>query len=131
MRDDFRTALRGILAGQAALSIALASLAPFTAVWYASTDSYRLAPLFNAAMFTLATLAGQRVMRREYQPLIARDPRHGYVQWLWAALYAFVGIQMGWMFRPFIGDPDLAVMFFRPEPFTNAYVVVARLIFGL
>jgi hypothetical protein len=46
----------------------------------------------------------------------------------WAALYIFVGIQMGWMLRPFIGDPAAPVGFFRPEPFSNAYEVVARLL---
>ena len=50
--------------------------------------------------------------------------------WLWMLLYAFVGIQMGWMLRPFIGSPALAVTFFRPEPFSNAYEFVLRLIVG-
>ena len=49
---------------------------------------------------------------------------------IWVGLYAFVGMQMGWMLRPFIGDPGLPVAFFRQEPFSNAYVVIARLIFG-
>ena len=48
----------------------------------------------------------------------------------WLVLYAFVGIQMGWMLRPFIGAPDMATGFFRSEPFSNAYIVVLRLIFG-
>ena len=32
------------------------------------------------------------------------------------------------MLRPFIGDPDLPVAFFRSEAWGNAYVVVARLL---
>ena len=29
------------------------------------------------------------------------------------ALYAFVGAQMGWMLRPFIGSPELQFILFR------------------
>lgn len=37
---------------------------------------------------------------------------------------------MGWILRPFVGSPDIPVSFFRAEAFSNAYVVVARLILG-
>jgi hypothetical protein len=130
LRDDFREAIQAILSGQAGLSIALASLAPMTRFWYSSCGSYRAALLFNVAMFTIATLAGQVVMLRHYRPLIQRHGRHRLTLAAWLCLYAFVGIQMGWMFRPFIGNPRLPVSFFRQEPFSNAYVVVARLFFG-
>jgi hypothetical protein len=130
LRADFGAAIRAVLAGQAALTVALASLAPLTAIAYASGIDYRFALLFNAAMFTVATGFAQAVMRRRYRPLIARNRAHRVTLWLWVALYAFVGIQMGWMLRPFIGSPDLPVTFFRQEPFSNAYVFVLRLIMG-
>jgi hypothetical protein len=130
LRDDLKEALRAILAGQAGLSVALASLAPLTRFWYFSSESHRAALLFNAAMFTLATLAGQVIMLRYYRPLLQRNPRHRLMIAAWLVLYAFVGMQMGWMLRPFVGSPGLPVAFFRQEPFTNAYVVIAGLIFG-
>lgn len=130
LRDDFDAALRAIFAGQAGLSIVLASLAPLTRMWYFSEESYRGALLFNAAMFTIATLAGHLITFRYYRPLIAHNSAHRWLAYSWVVLYAFVGIQMGWMLRPFVGDPDMPVTFFRAEPFSNAYVVVARLIFG-
>jgi hypothetical protein len=43
-------------------------------------------------------------------------------------LYAFVGIQMGWMARPFVGSPGIAVRFVREEPFSNAYVTLVEII---
>ena len=130
LRDDLRAALRAILAGQAALSVVLASLAPITRFWYVSVESYRGALLFNAGVFTVAALAGQMVMRRFYRPLIRKNRHHRIMLIAWLVLYAFVGMQMGWMFRPFIGDPHMPPAFFRDEPFTNAYVVIAALIFG-
>ncbi|MHC4444543.1 MAG: hypothetical protein ACYTF1_18205 [Planctomycetota bacterium] len=130
LRDDFREALHAILAGQAGLSIALASFAPMVRFWYFSTDSYRGALLFNAFIFTLAAIAAQMVIFRYYRVLIRRHRYHLIMLFAWFALYAFVGIQMGWTLRPFVGSPSLHVSFFRAEPFTNAYVVVFNLIFG-
>jgi hypothetical protein len=130
LRDDLRAAIHAILAGQAALSVALAALGPVTHFWYWSEESYRGALLFNAGMFTLATIAGQAAIRRYYRPLIRRNGRHRITLTLWFALYAFVGIQMGWMLRPFVGDPRQPVSFFRAEPFSNAYIVVIRLFSG-
>jgi len=130
LRDDLREALQAILAGQAGLSIALASLAPVTRFWYFSCGSYRTALLFNAGMFTVATLAGQIIMMRYYRELIRRHRNHRIMLGAWVCLYAFVGIQMAWMLRPFIGNPGMRVAFFRQEPFSNAYVVIVRLIFG-
>lgn len=130
LRDDLRESLQSILASQAGLSVALASLAPLTKFWYYSTESYRGALLFNACIFTAATIAGHIIMLRYYRVLIQRHSRHRIALYAWVISYAFVGIQMGWTLRPFIGSPDMRVTFFRQEPFTNAYMVVFRLVFG-
>lgn len=128
LRRDFPAAARAVLASQAVMAIALASLAPLTQFAYLCGLSHGDAILFNAAMFTLATAAAQVAITRRYRPLIARDPRHRVTLWSWLVLYAFVGIQMGWMLRPFIGTPGRAVTFLRDEPFSNAYIVIANLI---
>jgi hypothetical protein len=130
LRDDFREALQAILAGQAGLSVALASLSPVVRFWYFSNTGYAAAQLFNAFLFAIATIAGHLVMRRYYGALFARRPAHRVSLYGWVILYAFVGIQMGWTLRPFIGIPAKSVTFFRDEPFSNAYVFVAGLVFG-
>jgi branched-subunit amino acid ABC-type transport system permease component len=113
---------------QASLTLILASLAPFTLTWYASTDAYAPAVLMNAAMFGLASLAAQLVLRRLYEPLIARNPRHRTLLRAWLVLYAFIGIQLGWVLRPFIGHPGSEVRFFRQGAWGNAYIEVWHLI---
>ena len=130
LRDDFPEALQAVLAGQAGLSVALASLAPITRFWYFSASDYRAALLFNAGMLTLAAVAGQIVMFRSYRVLIRRHRYHRLMLYAWLVLYAFVGMQMGWVLRPFVGAPNIPVQFFRAEPFSNAYVVIVRLVFG-
>jgi hypothetical protein len=128
LRADFREALSALLKTQAAITLALGALAPYTAVWYLSTTGYDQSLLFNAAMFALASFTGQAILRRLYRPLIARHSRHRIALGLWLIIYAFVGIQMGWVLRPFVGDPTKPVRFFREGAFSNAYVVVAKLI---
>jgi hypothetical protein len=128
VRADFASALRGIVASQAGLTVVLVALAPLTTFWYASSADYDAAILFNAAMFAVASLAAQVLLARAYRPLIARNARHRWLLRIWLLLYAFVGIQMGWILRPFIGAPDQPVQFFRSGEWENAYVHVARLI---
>jgi len=130
LREDLRDSLRAILGSQAGLSIALAALSPMTRFWYFSTSDYRAALLFNASAFALATVAGHVVMFRYYLSLMRRHGYHRLMWGAWLVLYAFVGIQVGWLLRPFVGSPGMPVTFFRAEPFSNAYVVVARLVFG-
>ena len=127
LRSDFSEAVRALAATQAGLAVILASLAPLTTVWYASSADYSEAVLFNAMMFAVASLGAQVLLRGYYRPLIARKRRHRFLLWIWMAIYVFVGIQMGWVLRPFIGTPNAPVQFFREGAWSNAYVVIIRL----
>ena len=127
VRDDFTTALRGVVASQAGLTIVLVSLAPITLFWYASSGVYHQAILFNGLMFGVASLGAQVILWRAYRPLIARNPIHRRLLKLWLVLYSFVGIQMGWILRPFVGEPSEPTQFFRAEAWDNAYEIVAKM----
>lgn len=128
LRDDFGRALQAIVATQACVTLVLAALAPLTAFLYCSCADYGVAVFVNGVMFALAAGTAQIVVRRYYKPLIRRDRRHRAMLHVWFGLYVFVGIQMGWVLRPFIGDPARPVVFFREDAWGNAYVVVAGLI---
>lgn len=112
VRREFGYTLRGLVAAQAALTIVLAALAPVTAFWYASSADYESALMFNALVFAVASVAAQFSLRRWYRPLVARNPRHRTLLRAWLLIYAFVGIQMGWTLRPFVGHPRAE----RPGP---------------
>lgn len=128
LRDDFSKSLRSILASQGAFTLTLASLGPITMFVYTSGVNHRWALLFNALCFSIATLFAQLVLVKRYRALIASHSRHRAMLVIWVFLYAFVGIQMGWMMRPFVGNPTKEVTFFRDEPFSNAYVAVFNLV---
>lgn len=128
LREDFAVALRAVLGAQGAVAIVLAALAPYTLVWYATSGNYHEALTFNGVMFAAASLSAQWALRRAYAPLIARNRRHRTMLRVWIVIYCFVGIQMGWVLRPFVGDPGLTVSFFRKESWGNAYVIVADML---
>lgn len=130
LRQDFARATTALMAAQAGLAIVLASLAPFTILWYASSSNYGDALRFNGGMFAIACFAGQWLLRDHYRLLIARNPKHRWMFWTWLAIYIFVAIQMSWVMRPFIGDPTAPIEFFRHDKWGNAYLVVGKLIYG-
>jgi hypothetical protein len=128
LRQDFERALRALVAAQAGLAVALASLAPLTVLFYLSNGDYQQALLFNAAMFAIASGAGQYLLRIHYRPLIAANARHKTMLIVWGVVYAFVAVQLAWLVRPFIGSYAEDVTFLRPDAWDNAYVVVLRLV---
>jgi hypothetical protein len=125
LREDFAEAIRALVATQAGLTIILASLAPVTLLWYASFDDYDGAIVLNAVMFAIASITAQLLLRRHCRALIEKNPRHRLLLRAWLIAYAFVGIQMGWVLRPFIGTPDAPTRFFREGAWGNAYIEFA------
>ena len=127
-RREFPASVRGILAGQAMFAIVLASAAPLLPVWYSVADSHRLAVLGNGAMFAMASACSAIAIVRVQRAVIGRRAVSRALAAGWLAMYAFVGLQGGWMLRPFIGAPDAPPRFIREDPFTNGYVAVLRLL---
>ncbi len=79
-------------------------------------------------LFGIASVSGLTIVRRYYAPLIKKSRLHRRMLMVWLVSYCFVGIQMSWVLRPFIGDPRQPVAFFRSGAWGNAYVVLANLI---
>jgi hypothetical protein len=131
LRDDFPRVVRALISTQAGLTIILSALAPFTAFWYLSGSDYEPAILFNGMMFAVASFSAQWMLRRQYAPLIRSNPRHRLMLRTWIIIYVFVGIQMGWVLRPFIGNPRAPVQFFREGSWSNAYEVVLQIIWDV
>lgn len=128
LRDDFAQTMRALLCAQVGTALVLAALAPFTMLWYASFSNYNNAILFNALAFGVASLCGQRLLAAFYRPLIQRDVRHRKLLLAWLVVFAIVAIQMAWLLRPFVGDPQQPVAFFRHGAWSNAYETVGRMI---
>ncbi len=128
---DFPRALKAVLVSGGTVGLALLGFSPVTVFWYATSDDYGSAVVFNGIVFLAATGGGQIALSRHYAFLVARDARHRLAQVAWLALYAFVAIQLAWVLRPFVGNPSQPTGFFREEALGNAYVEVARLLAGV
>ena len=131
LRGDFPRVVRALVSTQAGLTIILSALAPFTGFWYVSGSDYHPAILFNGLMFGVASFSAQWMLRRSYLPLVRSNPRHRWMLRTWLIIYVFVGIQMGWVLRPFIGSPDAPTQFFREGAWTNAYEAVFEMIWDV
>lgn len=131
LAGDFRRVLTLLIDTQGIFAVALLSLSPFTLLWYGSTTSYGNAVVFNGILFAVAALVRQIILRRRFNELIRRSRRHKVLLRLWFILYAFVGVQMGWLLRPFIGVPGGEARLLREDGWGNAYVEVVRLIAGV
>jgi len=131
LRADFPRVLHALLSTQAGLTIILSALAPYTAFWYVCGIQYQPAILFNGLMFGIASVSAQWMLRRSYQPLIQNNPKHLWMLRAWLVIYVFVGIQMGWVLRPFIGNPSAPVQFFREGSWSNAYEVVFQMMWDV
>lgn len=123
---SFRQSLLAILISFTIASAILGAFSPLTAfiVWnapplsnvaQASERTYRVIQLTHVGVIAFAGVASNvrllQLLRELGGKRVARR-----VLFAWLAGNLFLGSQLTWIFRPFIGKPDLAVAFFRPNP---------------
>jgi len=139
------TVVRLLVASLGVMAAVLASLGPIVAFFSVSTASHPFMLLFNVAVFTVSGVLGltfllqtlHRLSIVDSQPPLppaagswesaepagALDPLENRVLSkhvktvfrLWVIVFALVGAQMGWVLRPFVGNPNLPFAWFRPR----------------
>ena len=122
LTDDFYRVLSILFSTQMVFGLVLISFAPFTLLFYASSGAYISGILFNGVVFGLALLVWQGTLRKWFRELVASNSRHRLILWIWFLLYTFTGVQMGWVLRPFIGNPGSETTFFREDGWGNAWM---------
>lgn len=125
--DDFARVWRGLVDFQLSVALQLVALAPVTAFLNLATGSYAVAQGWSILVFAGVAWQAQGSLSACYRELLHRNPIHAWLRWLWLVLYGFVGIQMAWILRPFVGHPDKPPQLFRDD-FGNAYVQVGEII---
>lgn len=128
LASEFRRVVFILAGTQEAFAAVLLALVPFTLLWYSSTTDYTNAVLFNGLIFGIAVLVWQIMFRRACGEIPMRHYRHRLLLRLWFLVYAFLGVQVSWMLRPFIGMPGMKPEFIRSEGWSNAYVEIAVMI---
>ena len=94
-------------------SVLLAAFVPITAFFLITGANYYFQHLLNIAIAGVAGLFGMYALHEGLSVVCEKRgvyPRKALtIMRAWAVLFAFVGIQLGWSLRPFLGD--------RNEPF--------------
>jgi hypothetical protein len=105
-----------ILTAITVTAVLLLSFAPITLFFLLTTSQYQFFKLLNVAIFAVAGMMGvvflAQGMRIVAGPHSGNDARK-WVLRLWIFVYAFVGSQMAWTIRPFIGAPSIRFELFR------------------
>ena len=98
-------------------SVLLLSFSPIVLFFLLTTSHYQFFKLLNVAVFAIAGIIGVvfliRGTRRMSDPESEGTQTRRYVVYLWIVVYAFVGSQMAWTLRPFVGAPGLSFELFR------------------
>jgi hypothetical protein len=98
-------------------AVLLLSFAPIAMFFLLTTSNYQFFKLLNVAVFIAAGGMGVVFLSQGMQVVSASGQegagaRHTVLR-LWILVYAFVGSQMAWTLRPFIGAPSMNFELFR------------------
>jgi len=98
-------------------AVLLLAFAPVVLFFLLTTGHYQFFKLLNVGVFTTAGIVGV-IFLSQGMRIVSCGGKEGArarrnVVRLWILLYAFVGSQMAWTLRPFIGAPGLPFELFR------------------
>jgi hypothetical protein len=99
-----------VVGALALTSILLAALVPITAFFLVTGANYYFQHLLNIAIATVAGLFGMYALHDGLAVVCEKRgvyPRKALtIMRAWAVLFAFVGVQLAWNLRPFLGDKN-------------------------
>ena len=89
----------------------------------------------NVAIFAICAVVGV-VFLSQGMKIVSAAGKEGttarrWVMWLWVFVYAFVGSQMAWTLRPFIGAPSMPFELFRQlggNFYTNVFASIGEIL---
>lgn len=110
-----------ILTAITVTGVLLLSFSPIVLFFLLTTSHYQFFKLLNVAVFSIAggmgvlfLSQGMRIVSPVGSGIDERRARsRAWVVRLWVLVYGFVGSQMAWTLRPFIGAPSMRFELFR------------------
>ena len=108
------------------------SFAPISLFFWLTAPHYQFFKLLNVAILTLTGFFGLTFLVSGMNHVQQEDRRmaRGLILWMWIFVYGFVGTQMAWTLRPFLGAPWAPFQIFRQLE-SNFYVNVAESIWEI
>lgn len=125
----FRQTLLTQLMSYTVAALILAAMAPITLFILFNTPPFESGNpvghhLFKLLNVAIIALAGIMANVRLYQFLLLKTASRALARKVliaWMAGNLFVGAQLSWNLRPFIGAPELEIQFLRPNPFQGNF----------
>ncbi len=125
-----------ILTAISVTAVLLLSFAPIVVFFLLTTSNYQFFKLLNVVIFVVCGIIGVIFLNQGMKIVSASGKDGGtarrWVMWAWVIVYAFVGSQMAWTLRPFIGAPSMQFELFRQlggNFYTNVFASLGE-VFG-
>ena len=116
-------------------SVLLLSLAPIVVFFLLTTSGYQFFKMLNVAFFAICGIVGVGFLSQGMRIVSAAGEEgmraRRWVMWLWVIVYGFVGSQMAWTLRPFIGAPSMKFELFRQlggNFYTNIFASIGEIL---
>src|SRR5512142_2163625 len=98
-------------------AVVLLSFAPIVLFFLLTSSNYQFFKLLNVGVFSIAGIVGVLFLVQGMH-LVSAGSREGVAARrnlvrLWIVVYAFVGSQVAWTLRPFVGAPTMKFELFR------------------
>jgi hypothetical protein len=127
-----------ILTAITVTAVLLLSFSPIVFFFLLTTSQYQFFKLLNVAVFTVAGGMGVAFLSQGMRVVSVARGRNAdggarartWVLRLWVLIYCFVGSQMAWTLRPFIGAPSMDFKLFRQlggNFYANVLVSIAEI----
>lgn len=116
-------------------AVLLLSFAPIVVFFLLTTAGYQFFKLLNVTIFAVCGIVGV-IFLAQGMKIVSAAGKEGastrrWVLWLWVLVYAFVGSQMAWTLRPFIGAPSMKFELFRQlggNFYTNVFASIGEIL---
>ncbi len=128
-RLGFWQMLKIILCGFVMVALVMVSFAPIVIFFLITGDNYSFLKLLHVAIFGLSGFFGMKTILDALRFSCEKKkvyPKIGVTVFrFWILILAFVGMQLAWNLRPFIGSRELPFALFRKRE-GNFYLTVIR-----
>ncbi len=127
-RLSFGQTLALILLALALSAVLLASFSPIALFFTIKQARYNFLQLLHVAIFACSGAFGMFALWQGLQAMCEQSelyPKQALVILrVWAVIFAFVGLEMAWSLRPFVGKPGLEFELFRSHRHGTIYETV-------
>ena len=102
-----------LMASLLVMCVLQVALMPVVLFFLSTVGKYSMVKFIHLAVWTISGFVALRFFARLVGKIDTSMAKNGKLMFFWMLTFGLVGAQMGWMLRPFIGDPDEPWRIFR------------------